>query len=186
MDLMFQPLKRYFDFQGRSRRSEYWLWVLFKIILGALLLALSSLFVGGSGISHIAGIGIVVLLRVLVFFILLIPDIAVSVRRMHDIDRTGWWILFPALITLIVSVIYFAVRGSEFLAEMQALRDLSQMSDPQILVSALLALMVPLMWVVIPTLLAKIVTLVFRCTDGTPGPNRFGRDPKGRGEAGVF
>jgi uncharacterized membrane protein YhaH (DUF805 family) len=172
---MFLPLRRYAEFHGRSRRREYWLWVLFKFLLGACLVLLAGLM-GISG--HIGGVGVVALLRMLIFFAILIPDIAVSVRRMHDINRSGWWIMMPVAVGAGASALYLLVAGGSLSAEIQTLVAVSQTNDPELFLSGMTALIVPMIWVSGPILLAKIVTLVFRCTPGTHGDNRFGPDPK--------
>lgn len=71
---------RYFDFEGRSRRSEYWWWVLFIIVVNVVL----GLFDGSLGGA---------LLSSLFSLAVFIPNIAVGVRRLHDIGKTGWWYL---------------------------------------------------------------------------------------------
>jgi uncharacterized membrane protein YhaH (DUF805 family) len=183
MNFMFLPLRRYADFDGRSRRSEYWLWVLFKFLLGAALTLVSGV-VGLGG--HVVGIGLFVLLRFVIFCAIVVPDIAVSVRRMHDINRTGWWILFPYGVALVASILYLSLAGGSFMAEVQTLVAVSQTQDPQLYLSGLAALIVSMMWIFVPTLLAKLVTLVFRCLPGTHGPNRFGPDPRAGGPVEVF
>ena len=101
MDWMILPLKRYAEFSGRSRRMEYWMFALFTIIiyvvLGALMLAggfdfqaitnetmpeePGAVFWLGAGLLGLFVLGIVV------------PSIAVNVRRLHDRDMSGWWYL---------------------------------------------------------------------------------------------
>lgn len=66
----------YANFSTRSGRSSYWYWTLFTLIAGVL--TYSNDTIGG-----------------LVNLVLLMPSIAVGIRRMHDIDRSGWWILAP-------------------------------------------------------------------------------------------
>ena len=74
-------LKKYADFSGRARRTEYWLFVLFSMVI-AMLLAVVDFVLGSPGI-----IGMLFALAIL------IPSIAVGVRRLHDTDRSGWWLL---------------------------------------------------------------------------------------------
>lgn len=135
MDLMFAPLRKYADFQGRARRSEFWLFTLMLYVV-SIVLYVPMLAFGGDmqttgEINPVAGI----FMLLLVVFSLgtLIPSIAVTVRRLHDTNRSGWWI-FIALVPLV----------------------------------------------------GGLVLLIFEVLDGTPGPNRFGPDPKGRGEADTF
>lgn len=104
MDYMFMPLKRYFDFSGRSRRKEYWmfqiLYIILYIVAGILDVQLgfatttsTSEFGDGTasaGFNMQGG-----MLTVIVALAFLIPNIAVCVRRMHDNDKSGWWVLVP-------------------------------------------------------------------------------------------
>ncbi len=183
---MFQPLARYFDFQGRSRRSEYWLWFLFQMIVSIVFSVLQNTFKSMGSETAVMLIGLV---NGLYSLGLLIPNLAVGVRRFHDIGRTGWWILFPTVIMLIATVIYLSMNGTEFTNDMQSLSGLSGKNNlPPAQVFAILgSLAKPFLWIVIPAFLASLVTFVFHVTDGTPGPNRFGNDPKGRGgDASVF
>ena len=79
-------LSKYVDFSGRARRSEYWYFVLFNLVVNIVTTILDNLlgmdFEGSGGIlSTVAGLA------------LFLPGLAVGVRRLHDTDRSGWWIL---------------------------------------------------------------------------------------------
>ncbi len=87
-------LKKYVDFNGRARRKEYWFFVLFNLIISCVLSAI-DVFIGTYSPS--AGIG---LLAGLYGLAVLLPGIGVTVRRLHDTGRSGWWILI-ALIPLV-------------------------------------------------------------------------------------
>jgi uncharacterized membrane protein YhaH (DUF805 family) len=133
MDWMLLPYKRYVDFSGRSQRKEYWMFLLFTMVVSLLI----DGTLGGSwsvltGLRHTPALAASILGGIfsLVNFL---PSLAVAVRRLHDTDRSGWWI-FIALVPVI----------------------------------------------------GWIALIVFYCQDGTPGVNRFGEDPKGRGLYGVF
>jgi uncharacterized membrane protein YhaH (DUF805 family) len=109
--------KNYVGFSGRAARSEYWYWVLFVFIVNLALLMLDRAMFEDMVQGPFSGI----------FSLLtLLPSIAVAVRRLHDVDRTGWWFL----------LVFIPVIG----------------------------------W---------IVLLVWFCTKGTAGANRFGADPLG-------
>lgn len=90
MDWMLMPLKRYADFSGRSRRKEYWLYILglwIAIIVASIvdgLLGMTGMIAGAYGP-----------LTALVYLGTLIPTIAVAVRRVHDSDKSGWFVLVP-------------------------------------------------------------------------------------------
>jgi uncharacterized membrane protein YhaH (DUF805 family) len=115
-------LAKYVTFSGRALRPEYWYFVLFQLIL---------LFVA-VGFEMIArGIGSVVYLVVVLG--LALPNIAVTVRRFHDLDRSGWW-YFLGLVPLV----------------------------------------------------GGIIILIWFCSPGTVGPNRYGPDPRAAAIPDVF
>ena len=122
MGYMFAPLRRYLDFGGRSRRMEYWLFVVLSLVVYFLMATILGAMAGAAasrGLQPAAGYYILLAICVLLWiFVFAIPQIACAVRRMHDTDRSGWWILVP------------------------------------------------------------IAGLIFTFLPGTPGPNRFGADPK--------
>ena len=98
MSWYLEVLKKYAVFNGRARRMEYWYFVLFNIIV-LIVLSLIDVLLGTFNI--VQGVG---LLSGIYSLAVLIPTIAVTVRRLHDIDRTGWWILIN-LIPLIGTIV---------------------------------------------------------------------------------
>lgn len=98
-------LKRWNDFSGRSRRKEYWMAALFNLIISVVIVIIDSVL--GSQVGN--GIGILYLLYVLV---LLIPNLAITIRRLHDTGRSGWWMLI-ALIPLVGSIILIVWLATE-------------------------------------------------------------------------
>ena len=80
-------LKKYAVFSGRARRKEYWMFTLFHIIFAIAAIAIDSII--GTAIDGV-GYGLFYLVYVLA---LLVPGLAVSVRRLHDIGKSGWMIL---------------------------------------------------------------------------------------------
>jgi uncharacterized membrane protein YhaH (DUF805 family) len=130
MNMMFEPLRKYAQFSGRARRSEFWLFALLMFIVQVVANLLLSV-AGGRGALAAgqmpAGPAMIVALLVLVVMLgFLVPSIAVTFRRLHDTNRSAWWLLI-ALIPFV----------------------------------------------------GALVLLVFYVLPGTPGPNRFGPDPKG-------
>jgi uncharacterized membrane protein YhaH (DUF805 family) len=87
-------LKKYAVFSGRARRKEYWMFVLFNLIFAIVAMILDNVL--GTAIEDV-GYGVFYLLYVLA---VLVPSLAVVVRRLHDIGKSGWWI-FISLIPLI-------------------------------------------------------------------------------------
>lgn len=95
--------RNYVTFSGRAVRSEYWYWVLFALILGIVTGILDRAVFPDSEtaagpINTIANV------------IILLPSLAIGVRRLHDIDRSGWWYLIVFTIIGIIPLIYWACQ----------------------------------------------------------------------------
>ncbi len=101
----------YVNFSDRAIRSEYWYWVLF-VCLAEVVTSIIDYAIGFQVTTGLFGLAVI------------LPGLAVSVRRLHDLDRTGWWLLLGFI-----------------------------------------------------PLIGSIILIVWFCTRGTPGPNRFGPDP---------
>ena len=98
MNWYIEVLKKYAVFNGRARRKEYWYFVLFHMIISIVLGVIDGLTGSFSGEVGLGLLGAIYALAVL------IPSIAVIVRRLHDTDRSGWWILI-SLIPLIGTIV---------------------------------------------------------------------------------
>jgi uncharacterized membrane protein YhaH (DUF805 family) len=106
---MFQPLKKYADFTGRARRSEYWLFTLFVIIVGVVFSILTGITAGSGAAGQMNGATMALTGIYGIFGLaVLIPSIAVGFRRLHDTDRSAWWLLiaFIPLVGLVLLVFY--------------------------------------------------------------------------------
>jgi uncharacterized membrane protein YhaH (DUF805 family) len=120
MSLMFQPLRRYADFEGRASRSEYWLFTLLLVILAIgfcaamVIVAVADHSPRGSDLPPAAwaifGFG------ALTFIGLFIPALAVTVRRLHDSNNSGFWILIRLVpfgsIVLLIFTLWPGTEGS--------------------------------------------------------------------------
>jgi len=108
MNWYLEALKKYAAFSSRARRKEYWYFLLFNLIISIVLGIVDG--VTGS-FSPEAGIGLLGSIYALAVFI---PGLAVSVRRLHDTDRSGWWLLI-ALVPLIGAIVLlvFMVQDSK-------------------------------------------------------------------------
>ena len=82
MKYYLKVLQNYANFNGRARRSEYWYFVLFNVIVSSI-------------VGFIGGLMNFGLLSSLYSLAVLLPSIAVAVRRMHDVGKSGWYILIP-------------------------------------------------------------------------------------------
>jgi uncharacterized membrane protein YhaH (DUF805 family) len=107
MGWYMQALKKYAVFSGRARRKEYWFFLLFYVIIVVVLSVIDVMV----GLTIGQGIGI---LSTIYMLAVLIPGIAVLVRRLHDIDRTGWWVLigFIPIIGPLVLLIFALLPGT--------------------------------------------------------------------------
>lgn len=164
MEWMILPLRKYAQFSGRSRRMEYWMFVLFVVVVSAILQAIEGVL----GISErataspIVGVGGNGPLSGIFGLVVLVPGIAVAVRRLHDINRSGWWILAPVGVALIVIgaavawIFQASTSGGGSTAGMFGSIGL-------------------LLLVYFAVLIGWIITM---CLPGTKGPNRYGPDPK--------
>jgi uncharacterized membrane protein YhaH (DUF805 family) len=99
------PLKKYAQFDGRSRRKEYWSYFLLTIGLNIVANILDSIVGMGGMVWGLWGP-----LTLLLTLALLVPGIAVTIRRLHDTGRSGWWwliVLIPFIGALVL--LYFMV-----------------------------------------------------------------------------
>jgi uncharacterized membrane protein YhaH (DUF805 family) len=83
MKWFLMALKKYADFNGRSRRSEYWYFTLFFMVIYIVLFLLTM---------QVPAFGILTLIFALG---MIVPSIAVAIRRMHDVGKSGWYCLIP-------------------------------------------------------------------------------------------
>jgi uncharacterized membrane protein YhaH (DUF805 family) len=94
----------YVTFSGRTSRSAYWYWVLFGVLVAMVSGILDTAI---SPLAEPAPIGAVTSL------ILFLPGLAVSVRRLHDLDRTGWWILIAfTIVGIILLLVWDCMKGT--------------------------------------------------------------------------
>jgi len=106
MNWYLKVLKEYDDFNGRARRKEYWMFILFNIIFAVIALILDFILV-----IAIEGIGYGPLYG-LYALAMLIPGLAVSIRRLHDVGKSGWMILIY-LIPLIGAIWLFVLMVTD-------------------------------------------------------------------------
>ena len=94
MDWMLMPYKRYADFSGRSQRKEYWMFSLFMALVIFALIIIAAVF-GALGNTRTGSGPTMLFIIPTVLFVLvsLVPSIAVTVRRLHDQDKSGWFYL---------------------------------------------------------------------------------------------
>ena len=93
-------LKKYAEFNGRARRSEYWYFVLFSTII-SITLTLIEVSLGWKYLDSFYSLAV------------LIPSIAVTIRRMHDVNRSGWYCIIP-IYNLILACTAGTSGGNEY------------------------------------------------------------------------
>jgi len=98
MNWYLNVLKNYAGFEGRARRKEYWIFFLFNMLIGYGLLILAT----------IADLPVLMFAAMLYFLGVLIPSIAVAIRRMHDVGKSGWYSIVP-----IYSLILACIEGDK-------------------------------------------------------------------------
>lgn len=105
-DWYLVSFKKYAIFTGRAQRKEYWFFVLFNIIFSIILSVFDAALFGAGGAMPLSSV---------FMFVTLVPGIAVSVRRLHDIGRTGWWLLllFVPLVGSIILIIFLVLKGDD-------------------------------------------------------------------------
>lgn len=109
MNWFMAALQKYATFSGRAQRAEYWYFLLFYIIIYVALMIVDG--ITGS-LNAESGLG---LLSGLFALGMLVPSLAVSVRRLHDTDRSGWWLLIGIipLIGGIILLVFTAQDGTQ-------------------------------------------------------------------------
>ncbi len=92
----------YAKFDGRASRPAFWWWFLFGILVGVAASILDAIIFGGSSV-----------LTILVSLGLILPNLSVAIRRLHDTDRSGWWVLIGLIpiIGLIVLLIFYLQKS---------------------------------------------------------------------------
>ena len=102
MNWYIKVMKQYADFSGRARRKEYWMFVLFNIIF----------LIAAAILDNVLGITFTIMgqsvpygwLYLIYALVVLVPGLAVCIRRLHDVGKSGWW-YFIGLIPLIGAII---------------------------------------------------------------------------------
>lgn len=153
---MLLPLKRYAEFSGRSPRAEYWWFVLFSFLVS----------IPAGIIDAILGIQIA---GGLLSLGLLLPSLAVGVRRLHDLDRSGWWILAP------LAVIVPTIGGAAVMGGAGAIGGL--LGSVGAAGAGFGGAMVVIVLGLVIGAGISIMLFIWYCTRGTAGPNRYGSDP---------
>jgi uncharacterized membrane protein YhaH (DUF805 family) len=148
MNWYLLALKKYATFSGRSRRQEYWMFFLFNLIFSIILAILDEVLglkLTSSGINNSGVLGSIYSLA------LFLPGLAVAVRRLHDTNRSGWYLLLP-IAPYVLIILGIILKGGGLVLT---------------LIGGLAVLGL------------AILLIVWLATEGTSGENQYGPDPKG-------
>jgi uncharacterized membrane protein YhaH (DUF805 family) len=104
MHWYFEVFRKYFDFDGRARRKEYWMFFLINLIVSIIL----GIIIGVITVIAKRKGADVAYIRHIYPLVTLIPSVAVGIRRMHDSNHKGWWILCP-----LYNIYLLVVRGTQ-------------------------------------------------------------------------
>ena len=99
VEAVTRGFQKYVAFSGRASRTEYWYWVLFNFVASMVSLFIDAFIFLNTELSPV---------NTLVTLVLFLPSLAVAFRRLHDIDRSAWWILIAFTLIGVVLLIYWA------------------------------------------------------------------------------
>ena len=110
MEWYLKVMKQYADFSGRARRKEYWMFTLMYMVITFAIYFLGIAAIAFTPVILMIAMGLVVLSSLAH----IIPSLAVTVRRLHDTGRSGWWILisFIPLIGFIVMLVFLCTDST--------------------------------------------------------------------------
>ncbi|WP_088043303.1 DUF805 domain-containing protein [Bacillus sp. EAC] len=153
MNWYIKVLKNSYDFSGRARRKEYWMFTLtntlFNFLVTGVLVSTNASFV-------------VNIVAIIYYVLMFIPILSVSIRRLHDIGKNGWWLL--------ISVLPFIWFLPLFLLPVAQVFGINMQYQLVGLVGIFVSLL---------TIICFIVMITFFCIDSQNGGNQYGANPKG-------
>ena len=148
-DAVKQAFNRAFEFKGRSRRSEYWWTMLLVYAIDVFVLPLGW-------IAHLA-------------------TIPLTVRRLHDTGRSGWWLLLHVIASAVLGTIFVI----DYLATLiVTIYNVNESGDNGIILSSLLLFVGRYLVIFILLFIYRVILLIFLCQDSSEKTNKYGRSPK--------
>ena len=119
LDAIKNAFIKCFDFKSRSSRSEFWYFYLFTTILGFIGIQIDRLFnleiLGLQLTQNINEVAILGPTYIFLYFLFFVPSLSLYIRRLHDIDRSGWWLLLAIIpfIGIITLIFFWCLKGSQ-------------------------------------------------------------------------
>lgn len=176
-----EAFSKYATLKGRSRRSEYWWFSLFltllalvfflPIILVSSWYSLKGVDVNETIMWPMALVGLLAFLGSLVCLALLIPSLTVQVRRLHDVGRSGWWVVWSVVAAIAFEILAFCLLGSRYsdMIPLQEYKEAFAVSTFGGVALSLLGLI---------NAFICIALIVFSLFDSHKGVNKYGPSPK--------
>ena len=168
--------RQYFRFGGRATRPEFWWWMLFIVIASIVLGIIDGFIAGAAGIEDFE------LLSTLFGLATLLPSLAVTSRRLHDIGKSGWWQLVwyaaSALAWGIAVVILFIGLAFAFAAVGDWILTVGTGGDLSEIILAVLPALLAFIVAAAVTLGVIVWAMIWLARQGEPGENRYGPDPR--------
>lgn len=161
--------KKYFDFKGRARRSEFWWFVLFVFIVS------SALSYVGLVVPFMGYVSLAFSLAVL------IPELSVLCRRLHDTNHGSWWVVLMAFLFALYSGTFATMLGSYFsdLAGTTNVEDMMGMAQEMAnSIQAAPGLATAMMFCCLGMVIVGIILIIFCIFDSHWGENKYGPSPK--------
>ncbi len=157
--------KKYFDFKGRARRSEFWWFMLFLVVVSSVLTFLSGLVPAISYLSALFSLAV------------LIPELSALTRRLHDTGRSGWWVALIALFVLG----FYGTFGYILGPNLAMMGDIDPLGMAELVAGAIQgapAAATVMACCSLGTLLLSIIILIFAILDSKWNANKYGPSPK--------
>jgi len=146
-------LARLTDFKSRSRRSEFWWFMLAFVIVNYI-------------VNFVCTLAMPVIMTIVISTLMMFFAFAVTVRRLHDTGKSGWWVVISWVASAVVQFYYSNMIAHGVL----------ESGDPQQL---LVSMASPLYWVsALVALVTSIAVIIFCILDGKPESNKYGASPK--------
>ena len=173
-----QCLRKYGDFSGRATRAEFWWWTL-AVFIGSVIFSVvdSSItsFVSGDGYAFSP-------LSSIFSLATLLPGLAVTARRMHDICKTGWWQLawyaIPIMVWMITAVLFFIAIAIAFSTSGDIRAWEFETADFNVMAVAFVPALIALAVALAVTLAVVVWAVVWMVRPSQDGSNQYGPDPR--------
>jgi uncharacterized membrane protein YhaH (DUF805 family) len=150
VDAIGECFFNFMNFRDRAARAEYWWWVLFALVVLVVALILDIL------VFFVFGNGYIMPFFIVTYLALVFPSLSVTARRLHDTNRSGWWLLLYVALSLLTIIAVLATGAN----------------DPSIRPSGTDAVLI--LVPAILTLVAFLLIMVFMLLPSNPGNNRYG------------